>query len=195
MINNTLIFLKNILNEYLRSKDGINLEHLGEDRVVFIDGDKLEPISFKLETITLLLINLEEENTLRQADPYIRTSNDGSTVHAKPEIRLNLYVLFIAKFKQYESSLEYISDIIKFFQSNRLFTQQNSPALNEKIEKLYMELITLPFSEQNEIWNALRTTYHPSVLYKVKMLVYKDEEILPTSEISRGAVSATEKRK
>jgi len=32
----------------------------------------------------------------------------------------------------------------------------------------------LPFSEQNEMWNALRTIYHPSVLYKVKMIVFRD---------------------
>ena len=39
--------------------------------------------------------------------------------------------------------------------------------------KLVMELITLPFSEQNEVWSSLRVPYHPSVLYKAKMIVYR----------------------
>ena len=46
-----------------------------------------------------------------------------------------------------------------------------------------MELTTLPFAEQNEVWSALRTTYHPSVLYKVKMVVFKDEETVATPVI------------
>jgi hypothetical protein len=33
-------------------------------------------------------------------------------------------------------------------------------------------------SEQNEIWNALRVGYLPSVAFKVGMLTYKDEETL-----------------
>ncbi|MCI5138675.1 MAG: DUF4255 domain-containing protein, partial [Candidatus Electrothrix sp. AR1] len=164
-------------------------DNASEDRVVFIDGDKLDPISFKLETVTLLLINLEEETTLRAADPYFRSTPDGSVLKTYPDIRLNLYVLFVAKFKQYENSLACVSDIIQFFQSNKVLTQQNFPALSDKIERLTLELITPTFNEQNEIWNALRTTYHPSVLYKVKMLVYTDKEAIPTPLISSTDIS------
>jgi hypothetical protein len=39
-----------------------------------------------------------------------------------------------------------------------------------------MELVTSPFSEQNEVWNALRTTYHPSVMYRVRMIIPEDEK-------------------
>ena len=47
---------------------------------------------------------------------------------------------------------------------------------SENIERLVIELVTLPFSQQNEIWSALRVAYHPSVLYKVKMVVFQDED-------------------
>ncbi|MEM7266516.1 MAG: Pvc16 family protein, partial [Pseudomonadota bacterium] len=43
-------------------------------------------------------------------------------------------------------------------------------------EKLTVELVTLPFAQQNEIWNALRTTYRSSLLYKVRMVVFEQEE-------------------
>jgi hypothetical protein len=55
--------------------------------------------------------------------------------------------------------------------------------MSQRIEQLIMELITLPFSEQNEMWNALRTTYHPSVLYKVKLVVFRDKDAAPMPEI------------
>ena len=189
MINTALMFLKNTLNDYLQSKDGANPDHVSEDRAVFIDGDKLDPISFKLETVTLLLINLEEENTLRAADPYFRSTPDGSFLKTQPDIRLNLYILFVAKFKQYENSLGCISDIIQFFQSNKVLTRQNAPTLSDKIERLTLELITPTFNEQNEIWNALRTTYHPSVLYKVKMIIYQDESAQPAPITKNADIS------
>lgn len=52
--------------------------------------------------------------------------------------------------------------------------------MDKKMRKMgkrnHMELVTLPFAQQNEVWNALRTSYKPSVLYKVRMLVFQPEE-------------------
>jgi hypothetical protein len=176
MISDVLLFLKDHLNAYLSTKSGWNPEASQEDTVVFIDGEHMDPISFKLGAISALLINIEEDNTLRGPDPYRRMAPDGTRYKIQPEIRLNLYVLFVARFKQYEDGLRYLSLIIQYFQNHRLFNQHNAPELSADIEQLVMELTTLPFAEQNEVWSALRTTYHPSVLYKVKMVVFKDEE-------------------
>ena len=38
-----------------------------------------------------------------------------------------------------------------------------------------LELITLPLAQQNDLWSALRTAYQPSVLYKVGLIIYRDE--------------------
>lgn len=177
MLDGVLVFLKNYLNGHFNALAGASLDEGGEDRVVFIDGEKLDPISFKLEAVTVLLINVEQEKILRSADLHYRVNQDGSTERINPDIRLNLYVLFVARFKEYERGLNYLSSIVKHFQVNRVFNRQNAPELNSKnaIDQLALELITLPFSEQNEIWSALRTTYHPSLLYKVKLLVFSDE--------------------
>ena len=184
MISQVLVFLKQCLNAYLDAKSDWSPGEPRDDKVEFINGEKMDPISFKLETVSVLLINVEQENTQRAADPYSRMSPDGSRQRIQPDIRLNLYVLFVARFKQYEKSLNYLSLIIQYFQTHRLLNQHNSPDLSEQIEQLSIELITLPFSEQNEIWNALRTTYHPSVLYRVKMVVFTDEDSQVTSEIT-----------
>lgn len=174
MIQEALVLLKDRLNSYLNS--GQNPDEVKEDLVVFLDGEKMDPLTFKLGTVSILLINLEEEVTLRAPDLYQRPRPDGTRQKIQPDIRLNLYVLLVARFKQYEESLHQLSLIIRYFQNHRLFDQQSAPELSENIEQLVIELITLPFSEQNEVWSALRVTYQPSVLYKVKMVIFRDED-------------------
>ena len=174
MIDQVLLFLKNSLNAHFAAGQKPNAPQ--EDLVVFPDGQQSEVLKFKLGAVSVILVNIEEENILRASDSYIRTSANGTQQTVAPAIRLNLYVLFVAHFKEYEASLRYLSLIIRYFQKHRVFNHQGAPQLSEDIEQLIIELVTLPFSEQNEIWNALRVAYHPSVLYKVKMVVFQDED-------------------
>jgi hypothetical protein len=189
MISNALVFLRNRLNTYVSS--GQNLDDSQEDRVVFIDGQNMEPLSFKLGAISVLLINLEEENTLRAPDRYHRLSAEGTQQKINPEIRLNLYVLFVARFKQYEDSLHYLSLVIRYFQHNRLIQASTAPDLDARIERLVIELVTLPLSQQNEVWSALRAPYHPSALYKVKMVIFQDEEATPLPKVEAIDIRVT----
>jgi hypothetical protein len=191
MISEALIFLKNHLNEHLSAQAGQILDDSGEDKVVFVDGEKLDPISFKLGAVTTLLINIEEEKTLRAADPYVRISEDGARQRAAPEIRLNFYVLFVARFKLYEHGLAYLSRIIAHFQANRVLDHNNAPALDAGIERLVMELTTQSFAEQNEVWGTLRTTYHPSVLYRVKLLAFREDLAPRTPEVAAPQVEVS----
>ena len=183
MISEVLIFLKNHLNAHLNVSSGLSHGESAEDKVVFLNGEKMDPITFKLGAVSALLINIEEEKTMRPPEPYTAVSANGTQRKVQPDIRLNLYVLFVARFKQYEQGLSYLSRIIQHFQNHRVFDNHNAPELNENIERLIVELVTLPFSEQNELWNSLRTTYHPSVLYKVKMVILRDEEATTMTEI------------
>lgn len=182
MLNDVLILLKHRLNTYLTA--GWDPSESRELPVVFIDGENMDPLTFKLGAISVLLINIEEENTLRAPDLYRRSNADGTQQKVQPDIRLNLYVLFVARFKQYEASLQSLSNIVQYFQNQRVFNHQNAPELPEDIDQLIIELVTLPFAEQNEVWNALRTTYHPSVLYKVRMVVFRDRDATSLPKIT-----------
>ena len=44
-----------------------------------------------------------------------------------PDIRLNLYVLFVVRFKQYEEGLGWLSKIIRYFQVNPIFDRSSAP--------------------------------------------------------------------
>lgn len=186
MIGDVLVLLKNRLNHSLNA--GLSPEESIEDKVVFVDGEKMDPLSFQLGAISILLINVEEENTLRPPDLYVKTLADGTRQRILPEIRLNLYVLFAARFKQYDESLRNLSGIIQYFQHNRLLDHQNAPDLNEDVDHLSIELVTLPFSEQNEVWGSLRMAYHPSVLYKVRMVTFQDRDAAGMPELGERVI-------
>jgi hypothetical protein len=190
MIGDVLVFLRKHLDDHLRVELGVTPDDPTGDKVVFLDGDKIEPITFKLGAVSELLINVEEERVLRQPDLYARVNEDGIPQRVQPDIRLILYVLFVARFKQYESGWEHLSKIIEHFQSHRVFephdpsqppAAETTADLPAGIEKLVVELVTLDFAGQNEVWNALRTTYHPSILYRVKLIALRDRkpEVLP----------------
>ena len=176
MIGGVLTFLRQHLDAHLRTELGETQDDPSSDKIVFVDGDKFEPISFKLGAVSELLINVEEERVLREPDLYARQSADGPPLRSQPDIRLFLYILFVARFKQYESAWEHLSKIIEHFQTVRVLDRETAPDLPAGIEKLVFELVTLNFAEQNEVWNALRITHHPSLLYRVKLVVYRDRE-------------------
>jgi hypothetical protein len=188
MIADTLTFLRKHLDQRLRVELGGSQDDANGDRVVFIDGDKMDPVSFRLGAVTELLINVEEERLLRAPDLHSRPTDDGKRQKVQPDIRLILYVLFVARFKQYEAAWEHLSRIIEHIQQVRVFEASSTPELPAGIERLVMELVTLDFAAQNEVWNALRTTHHPSILYRVKLVTYRDRRVGGGSEVGEPSI-------
>ncbi len=181
MIDKVLVFLKSHLDAYVRAQTVVTPDAQA-DRVVFVNGKALNSLEFKEDAVSLLLINVEEERTLRAADPYARITAEGNREKIQPDIRLNLYLLFVAC-AQYEKAWQYLSHIIEYFQTHNVLDHESAPDLDERIERLTMELITLDFAAQNEVWNALRVTQHPSLLYKAQLVVFRDQRAVPQHEI------------
>lgn len=184
MIADILVFLKDRLNAHLNLISGSVIGGASEDKVVFIDGDqKPDSISFKLGAVSILLFNIEQDNTLRQADSYKRIASDGSTLKINPDIILNLYILLVAKFSDYKEGLQYLTVILRYFQANPYFDQQNAPELLG-IDHLAIELNTQTTTQQNELWGVLRSCYIPSLVYKIKAVTFTDEAGLPIADAS-----------
>ncbi len=172
MIDVTLSVLKEKLNEYFRIKTGAE-----SDLVNFIDSNNNDPVSFTNNSVTPFLINVSEDRKFRNPDQFSGVIRDGIRTQMNPEIRIELLVLFVSKFGDYNQALKFLSYVIKFFQANRIFTPKNSPELSgDNIEKLIMELISLPLEEQNQVWHSLSTSYLPSVLYRIRLISFIDEQ-------------------
>jgi hypothetical protein len=190
MIADVLLLLKNRLNAYFQSLSDDGLADAGEDKVVFVDGDqKPDSINFKLGAVSLLLFNIERDVISRQADNYARIADDGTTRKVSPEININLNIMFVAKFKDYEQSLHYLSLILSYFQINHYLDQQNAPELSKSIDHLVLELNTQTTAQQNELWGILRSSYLPSLVYKVKALAFIDEGQTPMAQTSEVILS------
>lgn len=181
MIGQVVKFLRDRLNKALpRDSEGA-----AEDLFAYVRTDRDDAVGFKAGAVSILLVRIEEDTTLRPPDWYVRVTAEGARQRVEPEIRLNLYLMFVARFPDdYGRALDQLSAVIRYFQNHRVFNQENSPDLGGDISLLVMELLTPTFAEQNEIWGALRVAYQPSALYKVKMVVFQDAEGKPLTQTS-----------
>lgn len=179
IIYQALYFLKNQLNSYLKFQLGdVYGDTAFISNPVGQDGSAAANTS---DRILLTLTNVEEERIGKMQTPPLKSVN-GQEVRVNPEIKLNLYVLFIANRNNYEESLKFISHVITFFQGKHVFTAQNSPDLDPQISKLIAELSTVSYEQLNNLWGAMGAKYMPSVLYKVRMLTVQSDEVLDRPE-------------
>lgn len=133
------------------------------------------------------LLNIEEEKSLRGAGPRTRVTNPGEPeprlLRTPPPLHLNLYLLFIAHFpNSYPMELEAIERVIAFFQRNPVLTPQiggAGTAFPAGVEKIVMELDTLPLREQHYVWSMLGAKYMPSVLYRARMFTIRGQPVEP----------------
>ncbi len=188
MIGDVLTLLKNRLNSHFRTMIGVS--GYGEDKVYFIDGEmKTDQNPFKLDAVSILLFNVEQEKAFRQGEAYIRLSSDGVSKKVQPDIALNLYILVSVRFKVYEQGLHYLSLIIKYFQSYNYLSHENTPELGDDIDHLVIEIYSMSVTQQNELWGALRNSYLPSLAYKVKAVIFRTEDTIPQINISESSNS------
>ena len=184
MIDHALLCLKDQLRSYLRIKAG---ETVGEpilSKVVFVEDRDPKEVTLPENALTVLLVNLEEERLFRAGSVQANPLAQGNQSTNSPLLCINLFVLFVPHYKDYIQTLKSLSLVIQFFQSHRVFDQNNSPSLDPGIEKLTLELVNLPLNEQRDLWTGLGLSYMPSVLYKVRMVVFADDEAIdPTPEI------------
>ncbi len=193
MIGDVLSLLRDQLDSFLRAAAPAADEGTGDPRVQLLDGAKSDPIEFRLNAITLLLVNIEQETGLRSADPYLRLPGDAGLRQLLPEIQLNLRLLAVARFKVYEQGLNQLGLVIRFLQRHRAIEPGNTPGWPQQLDRLVLELVTLPQGEQNEIWSALRVSYQPSALFRVRLVVFRDADGTAVPQIAQTRVQVVRK--
>jgi len=192
LIGSALTYLRDKVNTHLQDGETDS----GQPLVVFVEGDKIDPLNIQSGRVNILVVNVEEERELRGANPYY----DERSQRINPDIPLTISALFIARFNDYPTSWNYLTDIIRFFQSHPVLERadnqsQSSNNMPEGIESLRCEMISLNFQQQNEVWGALRITQHPALLYKIKLITLRDPHP-QSSEITKNViVNLTDKEK
>ncbi len=187
MIASTIKFLTTEINAFLQKRlDGNKgqVEKIISGNIVNQSGTS----SHLTDNIIIAsLINVEEERTLRSHDIY-KKNQDGDFDTFNPTQKINLYVLFSAHFEDYNTALRSLSEVVLFFEINRFFDKTTNESLpSENLQKVVVEMRTLNFEEQNQLWGSLGAKYIPSVLYKIKTISILDTE-------SKGPVKGISER-
>ena len=193
MIDTTLNFLTQEINTFLKIKNNTP----NEDKIVLSSIASESGLVIPNKSLGLSLINIEEERVFKEQRAAYLNEN-GKTQSYNPELRLNLYILITSNFQDklkedptddYREGLKQLSNVILFFQSKNVFTNENSPLLasiDPNIQKIIVELYSYSFEQLYNFWSVVGTKYLPSVLYKVRMLRFQGGSVDAELPVASG---------
>lgn len=171
MFDKAVGFLTDEVNAYLRKRTGDTGDVVDAGTIVDDTGKWTVPDG----QMRLSLINIEEERVTRSQVPE-RRYVDGHHVVLQPDLKLNLLVMVAARLKDYRDSLRYLSLVMTFFQSHPTFNASDDPALDPRIARLNVELLSYGPEQLNQLWAYVGGKYLPSVLYRIRLITLQDEE-------------------
>lgn len=168
MINAAISHLASQLNQQLRNNFQLIEDMVVVSNLIELDGSVATGASNKL---VLTLVNIEKD-TLPHRTASTTRGRDERLVQTSAPLFVNIYVMLSANFGagNYTEALKYISHAIAFFQQRSMFDQVGSPGLDERIERLVLDIENLPIAELNNLWSLLGGRYLPSMYYKVRMI-------------------------
>ena len=165
MVDRVLSVLTERLNEYLNSYYDL------PETLVVMGTPGGEDAEEGMNRIFVSLLNVEREGAAGIAYGY-GTDGGGSVSKRAPAWRVNLCVVVSAIFedKRYGEGLRMLSIAINFLQGQVQF--QSSEGM-----KFTVELMSLSIQELTNVWSMLGGRYYPSVVCKVRMLTFDNQEM------------------
>ncbi|UYQ93527.1 DUF4255 domain-containing protein [Chitinophaga horti] len=187
MINEALKFISDEVNKYL----SVKLGPLTDPRLVLgnvarlQDGDQGGNANPLANKAILTLVNIEEDRVSKSPDNFRRNLETNAMMYKNPRVHLNLYCLFSINRSNYDDALKWLSLIVQFFQYRNVFDKITTPGMEEKLERLVMDLCSMNFEQVNHLWATLGGKYYPSALYKMRLVVIDDDTVDATGELIR----------
>ncbi len=159
MIYSTLAKFTDSLSNHLKLSF-----QLQDDIVLLSSLDNHESKSAS-NKIIVSLVNVERETSGGIRFNY-QNINTNQYKKGYPPWQLNLYVLVAAIFadKQYIEGLQLLSGILEYLQSNTIIGEKDLHT------SLTLEPVNLSFNELSNLWSICGSTYHPSILCKIRII-------------------------
>lgn len=190
MLVDSITMLLAELNQFIHRADG---DPVGTAAVAIMGNisqtDHVD-ISNDLENqLVLTLLNVEEESTMKNEPTFTRRSATVVDYHNVP-LSLNLFMLFSANYRNYNTALRRIQQVLTFFQGKNQFTPANSPGVVPGLDptadlSITLDLMSLSFEEINHIWGALGGKQLPSVSYRGRLVTLRDRKLLAAGGLIR----------
>lgn len=171
MIDVAVNFVNAALNDHFVGRLGATAARSTVTRLVDQQGRTV----LNDDTLGTTLINVEEERVMRG---QTRESSlvAGRLVTTEPPLRLNLHLMIAANFRLLDQALKYLSLVVGCFQAQPIFKPATHPALDAGIQQLSLELQSLTYEQQNQIWAFLGGKYLPSVVYRARLILVQHSD-------------------
>ncbi|MBN3582478.1 DUF4255 domain-containing protein [Algoriphagus aestuarii] len=176
MIDTVLIHVRDLINQYFKNQHGFSENKVVISNLVELDGTSSMDVEDK---VVMFLLGLGEEPALKNKNTRFG-GMDGAGFQSKaPVLYLHLNIVFCSNFKnkKYIEGLNYLSQIISFFNRNRVIIPGNIPGLSKKVEKLTFELCPLSFDTISHVWSSIGAKLLPSSIYKVSFIAIDEAPI------------------
>jgi hypothetical protein len=190
MIGTTISYLCKRVDGHLRMVNQKDKDGSSPPLAALVDGSQLDPLVLPQGTISLMVVDVDEDREFRDADRYQRRIQKEESVRVEnhyPDIHLEIGVLFVAKFKDYDRSWNQLSHVIGFFQQKPSFHAQQDLDLPKGIGRLNAEFRPQSLKEINDLWSALKISPHPALLYRFRLLTISgpmlDEQPMPIKSV------------
>lgn len=182
MIDKSLAFIKNTINQSLKNSFNLEEDILVLNHLVDTDGGSPQKNENK---IVLTLINLEYE-TNQQYNISQRRIPPNKVVNLNPAVRFNMDILFTANFDDYNESLKFLSATIMYFQANSVMHHEGFPNMPKGLERLNFDIVNSSYSETHNLWSAMGAKYQPSIIYKARNISIQSGKIIETGTTMSG---------
>lgn len=131
-----------------------------------------------IDKVIITLVSIEEENAMKNNLPYQQVG--ANLIKQKSAVYINCYLLFTAKYKEYETALKAISQVIYCFQTNRKVVI----TVDGRQQEAVLNLHNLGFENLNNLWTVMGGRYLPSVIYRARLLMFQQSPPLGGSVIT-----------
>jgi hypothetical protein len=161
--------------------------------------------------ITLSIVNIEEDKTLRNQSVYLKETNDQTQIsrYKQPTQHLIISVLFASYSKdlsKYLDGLDKLKGVISYFQQNNSFYYKNddtemidyntylgkTEVQQQNYHKITMESVSLSTEQLNQLWSYLGSKYMPSMLYKMRLCMIQDSPLVQDNVIKKVKIDLWE---
>ena len=163
MLDTVLKFMGEQLTGCVASLSGATPTPVGLSRVV----DDAGKVQITEDSLAFSLVQVEEDRVMRAQVPEY-TLQAGRHVITPPELRLNLHVLLVANYRQYDQALRHLSMGVQFFHENPVFTPDAFPSLDPRVERLTVELLSLSYEQLNQLWGAIGGKLLPFAVFRAR---------------------------
>lgn len=173
MIDLSLELICARLNAHLRKRFGADNDLVCLSPLVELDGQRAGAARNKL---ALFLVNVARDPVSNSTN---RSLGHRENMAQTEPLHLDIFFMLASGHdgEMYTEGLKLISEALSFFQSNPVFTPQNTPEMPKGLMRLSIEICNLELDQIGPLWSGLSAPHVPSVMFKMRSMIDDDAEM------------------